>query len=205
MLAAAAAVLVLLVGGGTAYVLLGDKDKDNAGGPTPPTSAAVVTSGGPATATSAAAPTTAAATSDYPALAPDEVCSDEIKANARWVCITDVTFDGKQVVIKYTAKWDGSTPDKHSGYHVHFYSGDGTEPMADSMGTQADAADRGKWYIEDENPSIVKTTDSEFKVLDLNNKPKICARIAKSNHNLVPEVDQMEGFHTGNCWPVRRI
>ncbi|MFC7479309.1 hypothetical protein ACFQX7_03460 [Luedemannella flava] len=201
--------LVLLAGGGAAYVLTSDANKGKDSG-----TAAGATTAAVATATSAAPPTSAAETSAAPqtpstasatpsaapALAPDEECSDEIKANERWVCITDVTFDGKQLVIRYAAEWAGSTPNKRSGYHVHFYSGDGTDPAADVMGTQAD--DRGSWYIEDQNPSRVSTSDSEYKSLDMS-LPKICARIARSNHNLVAD-DHTEHYRTGNCWPIRR-
>ncbi|GAA1764456.1 Hsp70 family protein [Luedemannella helvata] len=208
ILAAAAAVLVLLLGGGTAYVLANMKDTPGGGDGTSSTLAttapAIVTSAAAPPTSQAVPPTTAGPPSETPtATRPaDEQCTDEIKANPRWVCITDVTFNGRQLVIRYDADWGGSTPNKRGGYHVHFYNSDGTEPAADVMGTQAD--DRGSWYIEDQNPSRISTSDSEFKSLNNLKLPKICARIAQANHNLVAD-DHTEHFRTGNCWPVRRI
>ena len=84
---------------------------------------------------------------------------------------------------------------------MHIYGGDGTNPPAEVMGVQA-GGNAGDWYIEDENPSVRMVNGHDFQTAIGLDAKKVCARIAKGNHELVP--DDRGGFHTGNCVPIRR-
>src|SRR4029450_12311723 len=60
---------------------------------------------------------TSAAAATTPALPADEQCTDKIKSNPRWVCLTEATLDGKQIVITYISS---DTPfDVSGGFHLH--------------------------------------------------------------------------------------
>jgi hypothetical protein len=140
---------------------------------------------------------TATPTSTTPA---DEQCTDQIKANKRWVCLTKATFDGDKITIEYEANFAGATPNVSGGFHLHIYGGDGTNPAEGTEGSQSSTP--GRWYVEDENPSVRRVTSNDFmKAIGLD-APKVCARIANSKHQLVP--DDGGGFHTGNCIPIDR-
>jgi hypothetical protein len=184
LIGAALGLIVLLVGGGVAYAQFGrgDGDKDLAGATTPPS------------ATASLAPTAAA-------LPPDEQCTDEIKANKRWVCLTSAVVDDGKITINYDVEYAGSKPDINSGYHIHVYGGDGTYPPDHLMGSHAPKSQQGEWYVEDRRPSILGTGDQRY-IRAINDAPKVCARIAVAGHGLVPDTNST--FKTGNCVPIRR-
>ncbi len=183
-------VAVIAAGGYLAWQTLGSNGSGNEAGGTPSASPGA----------SASAIASAAGGPSPSALPPDEQCTDQIKANTRWVCLTRATFDGTTLTIEYEAEFAGSTPNVSGGFHLHIYGGDGTEPPAEVMGTQA--TNRGAWYVEDQNPSIRKASSSDYQKA-IGNAPKVCARIANSKHALVPDADG--GFATGNCVPIERI
>jgi molecular chaperone DnaK len=132
------------------------------------------------------------------ALPPDEQCTEEIRANPRWICLTSATLDDQgRLVVEYEAEWGGELPDKSTGFHMHLYGGDGTDPPAETMGNQA--AEPGAWYIEDADPAVIPT--SQVRTV-IGNAPKVCARISDRTHQLVP--DLAGGFATGNCIPISR-
>ncbi len=190
--ALAAGAAVLLAAGAYAWTQMGP---DGGGTPT-----AV---GTPSTSTSVAASASAAPTpsASTPAVPADEQCTDAIKANTRWVCLTGATFDGATLTIDYEADFAGSTPNTAGGFHLHIYGGDGVTPPAEVMGTQA-TDNRGSWYVEDQNPSIRKSSGNDYQKA-IGDAPKVCARIADSKHQLVPDADG--GFTTGNCVPITQI
>lgn len=140
------------------------------------------------------------AVSPSEALPADEQCTDAIKANTRWVCLTSATFDGTTLTIDYDADFADTQPSVSNGFHLHIYGGDGVEPAAEIMGTQA--SNRGDWYVEDQNPSVVTVGSSQFQAVG-SEAEKVCARIADSQHALVEDDDG--GFTTGNCVPIERI
>ncbi|HLU33012.1 MAG TPA: Hsp70 family protein [Natronosporangium sp.] len=131
------------------------------------------------------------------ALPPDEQCTDAIQANEMWVCITSAAIQGGELVIHYNAEWAGQVPTIQNGFHLHIYGGDGTTPPDHTMGTHADQ--RGDWVIKDTNPAVL-TADEVSRVIG--DYPKVCARIANGDHQLVP--DTSGGYTTGNCWPIQR-
>jgi hypothetical protein len=152
--------------------------------------------GSPSVTASASGTPTPSASQSLPA---DERCTDEIKANPRWVCLTGATFDGLEITIDYEASFADASPNVNGGFHLHIYGGDGTDPAEETMGTQA--ADPGKWYVEDQNPSVRKATGRDFTTA-IGDAPKVCARIATSRHRLVKATDG--SYHTGNCVPITR-
>lgn len=133
-----------------------------------------------------------------PQVPADEQCTDAIKSNDRWVCLTGARFDGDQLVIEYEADWAGGTPSIQGGFHLHIWGGDGTSPRANVMGTHA-GAERGKWVIKDQLPAVLNAEQVADVIGD---NPKACARIANSSHELVP--DEGGKFRTGNCVPIER-
>ncbi len=131
----------------------------------------------------------------------DEQCTDQIKANPRWVCLTKATFDGTKLTIEYVANFAGATPNVNGGYHLHIYGGTGTTPPDHVMGTQDKTP--GRWYVEDKNPSVRSASNSDY-VQAIGNQPKVCARIANGSHQLVPDNTGNGTFTTGNCSPITR-
>ena len=131
----------------------------------------------------------------------DEQCTDQIKANPRWVCLTKATFDGTKLTIEYVVNFAGATPNVNGGYHLHIYGGTGTTPPDHVMGTQDKTP--GRWYVEDKNPSVRSASNSDY-VQAIGNQPKVCARIANGSHQLVPDNTGNGTFTTGNCSPITR-
>lgn len=190
LLAAGAALLVLLAGGGIALALT------NGGGDT---NAANTPSADPAGTSGAPVATSAAAV----VVPPDEQCTDAIKSNTRWVCLTKATIDGDKVTVEYQSSNGGSAFNINGSYHVHIYGAneDGSDPADKVMGAQA--ARRGNWYIEDKQPSVHEAGSSQYQALD--GHPKVCARIARGDHHLVPDGSGKGTFVTGNCVPLTKV
>jgi molecular chaperone DnaK len=184
ILAAGLAVLVLLGGGGLAFALTrGNADPGvDALGPTEPA---------PSESTTAAAP---------PPIPLDEQCTDAIKANTRWVCLTKATMSGNELRVEYEAGNGGSPFNINGGFHLHLYgtNADGSDPADTRMGSNSN--NQGTWYIEDQNPSVHPAGSSQYQAIGT--MPKICARIAQGGHRLVPDANGT--FKTGNCVPVTR-
>jgi hypothetical protein len=188
LLIAGVAVVVLAVAGGVAYAVnnLGG-DNENPGG---------LGQGTPNVTESAGAPTPS---ENLPA---DEQCTDEIKANERWVCLTSarIVNNGDAIVIEYEASWADATPNISGGFHLHVYGGDGRKPPASTMGGQS--KNPGVWYVEDKAPSIRATSGDNYREAIGDDAKKVCARIAEANHHLVRDTNG--GFKTGNCVPIQR-
>jgi hypothetical protein len=188
MIAAGATLLVLLAGGGIAMALTSGKGgQGNAGATT-----AVDPSGSAASATSAAAPVVPA----------DEQCTEAIKSNPRWVCLTKATMDGNQLTIEYQSN-SGANPFNINGsFHLHIYGANATggDPADSVMGSQASRP--GNWYIEDKQPSVHEAGSHQYQAID--GSPKVCARIAKGGHQLVADNTGKGTFKTGNCVPLTR-
>jgi len=130
--------------------------------------------------------------------AADELCTAEMKKSTRWVCLTKATLHDNTLTIRYDAEWHGSRPDIQSGFHLHIYGGDGIHPDESTMGSQA--VRHSKYYFEDKEPSVRRTTDPDFQAV--RDATKVCARIADSGHGLAKAHDG--SYHTGNCVPIQR-
>ncbi|CAM3800472.1 serine/threonine-protein kinase [Smaragdicoccus niigatensis] len=174
-LAVAAVALLAAAGAGTWYTL-NNSDKSSGGS-------------GESSMTMDMTSDSEATTSELPA---DEQCTDDIKSNPLWVCLTSAKIVDGQLVIQYTAEWAGTTPNINGGYHLHIWGSDGTTPDPDTMGTQA--AYPGKWVIKDTDPAVL-TADEVAQVIGSNTK--VCARIGNSQHQL--KADHSGGYNTGNC------
>jgi hypothetical protein len=170
----------LLVAGGVAYVLYRGEEVAGGGG-------ALSASTGPTATTSATTPA-------------DELCTDDIKRNVRWVCLTSAVIANGKITIKYTADYAGSKPDINTGYHVHIYGSDGKNPPDNAMSSHTPSM-KGKYYWEARQPSVLDTDDPKF-INAIGAAPKVCARIAIAGHGLVP--DNKGGYKTGNCVPITR-
>lgn len=125
-------------------------------------------------------------------------CTDQIKANPRWVCLTSASFDGLNLTVRYESEFAGSEPNGRTGYHLHVYGSDGSA-KAESMGQQS--SNPGHWYVSTDNPSVKRATSQAFGTV-IGDSPQVCARIANAGHGLVP--DRSGGYETGNCVPIVR-
>ncbi|MEU4694774.1 Hsp70 family protein [Actinoplanes sp. NPDC023714] len=178
---AAIALVVGLVAAGLAYA--GSRRDDPAGQLT-----------GAGAGASAAPGTNAAAPAD-------EVCTDRIRSNPRWVCLTSAVIADGTLTIDYDVDFGGSDPDVSGGYHLHIYGGDGTYPADHDMGSHAPKSERGDWYVEDARPSVLDTGSDRFRTA-IGDAPKVCARIALAGHGLVQDTGGT--YRTGNCVPIVR-
>jgi hypothetical protein len=113
LIAAGLALLVLLGGGGLAYALT----RDNGG--TNPNGLGQSDRRDHATVTATA-----------PAVPADEQCTDAIKANTRWVCLTKATMSDSELRIEYQFANGGTPFNITNGFHVHIYgaNADGHRP-----------------------------------------------------------------------------
>jgi molecular chaperone DnaK len=146
----------------------------------------------------ATVPSSAAAARRAAAVAADEKCTAQLKKSTRWVCLTKATVHNNTFTVWYQAEWHGSRPDIENGFHLHLYGGDGTSPDESTMGSQA--VKHSKYYYEDQQPSVRRTSDPDFEAVG--NAEKVCARIADSGHGLAKASDG--SYHTGNCVPIQR-
>jgi actin-like ATPase involved in cell morphogenesis len=130
-------------------------------------------------------------------------CTDEIKANKRWVCLTSAVFDGDKLVINYDSSWGGpGEPNIRGDFHVHFYAAkDADNPPETTMGAQFPK--HGRWYIDDQNPSVTTAGTSNFgQIISGSGRPRgplVCARVANGRHELVEDETGNGTYHTGNC------
>jgi actin-like ATPase involved in cell morphogenesis len=188
--AAAAAVAVLMIAAGTALALTIFSPEDT-GNPQGQGTETTPVDGG-----------TSPAIETEPALPADEQCTDAIKANPMWVCITGATINSQGLEITYDFLNGGAPFSVNGGFHVHFYGAneDGSAPPDSIMGSHA--SNQGQWYIDDQQPSRRPTGSSDFNLIAEN--PKVCARIANGNHGLVPDNTGAGTYKTGNCWPITR-
>lgn len=182
LLVGGAVLAILLAGGAVAWAISGDDP-----GTDPVSQESDQPSGNPTPGSTGS-----------PQVPPDEQCTDGIQSNQRWVCLTSASFDGDQLVIDYRAEWAGGVPDIDGGFHLHIYGGDGTTPPDHIMGSHA-GDQQGDWVIKDQLPAVLSADQVAAVVGD---QPKVCARIADSNHALVS--DSGGGFGTGNCVPITR-
>ncbi len=121
-------------------------------------------------------------------------------SNDRWVCLTEATFDGGQLVVHYDAQWgEAAEPDTDGSYHLHLYGSDGVDPPADVQGTHADG---GHWQVEDAPSPLTYAADHPLVAEIIGDHPMVCARIAGPNDHLV-ESGPGE-YDTGNCATIRR-
>jgi molecular chaperone DnaK len=141
----------------------------------------------------------AAAGGKATAIPADEQCTDEIKSNPRWVCLTSAKVADGRFTVEYDADFGGAAPSSAGGWHLHIWGSDGTNPPDEIMGEQAADDVQGVWYVDDEQPSVIGTEEPAF-VKAVGKAPKVCARLANSQHGLVR--DENGTYKTGNCVPI---
>src|SRR5262249_37076572 len=110
------------------------------------------------------AATTPATTRPAVVVPPQQQCTDAIKANPRWVCLTKATISDSELRIEYTFSDAGVPFNISNGFHVHIYGAnkDGSDPSADVMGAQVPSGQRGNWYLEDKQPSVHSAGTSDY-------------------------------------------
>jgi hypothetical protein len=137
-----------------------------------------------------------------PALPADEQCTDAIRANGQWVCITGVTLTANELTVAYDSNTQFSFDNGHFHLHIYQASADGSTPRDDQV--SSDSPDARPWHIADDNPAVLAAENGGYGNGGAirSDVVKVCARVADHNHILVP--DSNGGFKTGNCWPVTR-
>jgi hypothetical protein len=192
------AIAVLAIGG----VALATRNNDDGGGDTSATTTPETTLDDAVAATAAENATTTTAPATTTTTIPlDEQCTDEIKANPVWACLTKVTVQDGNLILDWEGEFNGEQPSTGSGFHLHVFGSDGTNPPASTFGSQEPAETRGPWYVEDQNPSVRSLADPDVATaIGLN--PKVCVRVgdARTGHQLVP--DSSGGYTAGNCLPI---
>ena len=181
----AAALALVLALAGAGYAMFGHQDAP----PTDQSTAVAATATGP----SEAAPPG------------DEQCTETIRANKRWACLTTAVFDGSTLTIQGDVGVpEGTTLDVNGGFHLHIFGSDGVSPDPAVMG--AHATDQELWYVEDTLPSVATWGDGRWKAIASYAPPgqtlpdKVCVRIAVDWHGLVQDTNG--GYETGNCAPI---
>ncbi|WFE26392.1 Hsp70 family protein [Solwaraspora sp. WMMD791] len=196
LLVAAAVVVVLLAGGGVTYALTSGQDDDGQ-------VAAPGDGAAPGQGQEQPEPEPEQVVESEP-VAPevpaDEQCTDEIKSNWTWVCLTSARVAEGKFTVEYDAEFGDNEPAANGGWHLHIYGSDGTNPADRVMGTHVSSAEQGFWYVEDQRPSVIWTADPAF-VNAIGEYPKVCARIANSSHALVKHDNG--SYTTGNCVKIR--
>ncbi|MDG4768288.1 Hsp70 family protein [Solwaraspora sp. WMMD406] len=189
LIVAGAVLVVLLAGAGVTYAVTSNNDDGGDG-------QQVAAGTGEPTLVAEPEPTEPV----VPEVPADEQCTDEIKSNWTWVCLTSARVAEGRLTIEYEAEFGDNEPSVQGGWHLHIYGSDGTNPPDEIMGAHVPSAQQGFWYVEDEEPSVIWTDDPAF-VNAIGDQPKVCARIASSNHNLAQHDNG--SYTTGNCVKIR--
>lgn len=199
LIVGAAVLVVLLAGGGVTYALASGNDdtgdgrqvNQGAGDPAP---------GAGTDPDQGQQPEVEKTEETVPEVPADEQCTDEIKSNWTWVCLTSARVAGGELTVEYDAEFGGNQPSANGGWHLHIYGSDGTNPPDDIMGSHVPQNQQGFWYVEANQPSVVSTNDPAF-INAVGDKPKVCARIANSAHELARHDNG--SYTTGNCVKIR--
>lgn len=137
----------------------------------------------------------------------DEQCTETIRANKRWACLTAAVFDGSALTLQGDVGVpEGTALDVNGGFHLHIFGSDGVSPDPAVMG--AHATDQEQWYVEDTLPSVATWGDGRWKAIASYAPPgqtlpdKVCVRIAVDWHGLVKDTNG--GYETGNCAPITK-
>ncbi|ROO51552.1 Hsp70 protein [Micromonospora sp. Llam0] len=198
LIVAAAVLVVLLTGGGVTYALTSGQNDDGQ-----PVANGVDDPGqddGAEQPQDQQPEQTGEPEPDTPQIPADEQCTDEIKSNWTWVCLTSARVAGGKLTVEYEAEFGGNQPSTNGGWHLHIYGSDGTNPPDSIMGSHVPEDQQGFWYVEAKQPSVVWTDDPAF-INAVGDQPKVCARIANSAHELARHDNG--SYTTGNCVKIR--
>ncbi|WP_326549696.1 Hsp70 family protein [Micromonospora sp. NBC_01813] len=198
LVVAAAVLVVLLAGAGVTYALTSGGQDDTGGGQ--PVGAG---NGNPTEGTGAdpdQQPQDDGGEENVPEVPADEQCTDEIKSNWTWVCLTSARVANGELTVEYEAEFGGNQPSVRGGWHLHIFGSDGTSPSGDIMGDHIPHDQQGFWYIEDQEPSVIAISEPAF-INSIADYPKVCARISNSAHELAQHDNG--GYTTGNCVKIR--
>jgi hypothetical protein len=191
---AAVVVLALLIGG--AYALSGGDDPDGnatVGTTAPPASSTTATTGGTAstTATTVSTTGTTVGTTAVPTTGP---CANP--SGGLFVCITDISVDGPDIVVDYEAlNYTPKIVDEGTDRHIHFFFPVGPN-AEDVRNAGAGGPVLGSWLIWD-TPSPFRNGQRQdlggYTVQNARDAgaTSLCALVADAVHAVYPG--------TGNC------
>lgn len=130
-------------------------------------------------------------------LAENEVCTDDIRSQERWVCLTNVEFDGTTLFALYDFGLPDSNPsfEDEGGYHLHFFDGGVDEPIDAGTPNGGLSNGNGNWDIWDDPTGYRVDPFSVFKGVV---PSQLCVEIANPTHSI-------ENLESGTCFPVTMV
>ncbi|MFK7916638.1 MAG: Hsp70 family protein [Ilumatobacter sp.] len=129
-------------------------------------------------------------------LAENQVCTDEIQQQDRWVCITNAEFDGTTLFASFDFGFpaDDAQLNTQGGYHLHFYNGDVNEPVDAGTPNGGLSNGSGLWEVWDD-PSGYSTNLGAFNGAL---PSELCVEVANPTHSI-------ENLDSGTCFPVATV
>ena len=127
---------------------------------------------------------------------PDEQCTEKVRIQPSWACVTLAEFDGTTVHATYLSSmdFDGPAFSINSGLHLHVFGSNVAPETAGTAGPFSDGT--GAWQVWD-TPKVIDVTLSEIGS-GSGVPEKLCVRIANQIHTL-------ESLENGNCWPIEIV
>ena len=122
----------------------------------------------------------------------DEQCTENVRAQPNWACITSASFDGTTVTGTYYSSVDEGGPDFNinGGLHLHVYASTFDPVAVGAAGPFSDGT--GDWQVWD-TPQIIEVSLGQLGVAEV--PEKLCALIANQVHTI-------ESPNSGTCWPI---
>ncbi len=123
---------------------------------------------------------------------PDEQCTETIRSQARWACMSSAFWDGQNLIASYIGSPQaGGEAWSLSSFHLHVFGSNIPPVGAGVPGPVSDGS--GSWKVWD-LPDSFEGTLAEVGSPD-GVPEKLCTRIATAGHTL-------ESLDSGNCWPI---
>jgi len=124
----------------------------------------------------------------------EELCTDAIQAQGRWVCITNVEFDGTTLFASFDFEFNDGDANLNAdgGYHLHFFNGDVDDPIDAGTPNGGASNGTGNWEIWDD-PSGYST--DPIAIFNGVVPSQLCVEVANPTHSI-------ENLESGNCFPV---
>jgi len=123
----------------------------------------------------------------------EEVCTDVIQAQSRWVCITSAEFDGTTLFAQFDFGFNEGDPipNTDGGYHLHFFDGSVDDPIDAGSTAGGLSNGSGNWQIWDD---VAGYQTDPFATFD-GAPTQLCVEVANPTHSI-------ENLDSGTCFPV---
>lgn len=124
--------------------------------------------------------------------AADEQCTEIVRSQPNWACITSATWDGASITGTYYSSVDEAGPafSINSGLHLHLYASTFDPTAVGTPGPFSDGS--GDWQVWD-TPQVIDVSLAQLGVSEV--PEKLCTLIANQIHTI-------ESLNSGTCWPI---